>query len=170
VLPTLRRSARAGQSWIVAITGDAGIGKTAVVRTVVEQAARMGFAVGYGKAEEVDQIAPGAPLLVALRSGANPLLDADAFASLAPLYGQTLWFVDQLAAVIEKLAHQTPVLIAVDDMQWADRLSRFAVRLLPARSAGSPVVWVLVSREPASARSAPCRSGRAPRPYGQRLG
>jgi DNA-binding CsgD family transcriptional regulator len=147
-LATLRRVSRAGQSAIVAITGEPGIGKTAVVRTILEQAGRMGFATGYGKAEAIDQIAPGAPLLVALRSGANPLLDGDAFHSLAPLQGQPLWFVDQVAATIDKLAKQSPVLIAIDDVQWADRLSLFALRLLPARLAGSPVVWLLASREP----------------------
>jgi hypothetical protein len=38
------------------------------------------------------------------------------------------------------------VLIAIDDVQWADRLTRFALRVLPARLAGSPVVWAVTSR------------------------
>ena len=37
-------------------------------------------------------------------------------------------------------------MIAVDDVQWADRLSRYALRSLISRLAGRPVVWVLASR------------------------
>jgi DNA-binding CsgD family transcriptional regulator len=145
-LSTLDRAARTGQGALVAISGEPGIGKSAVLRAVVEQASRAGFKVGAGKAEQGDQIAPGAPLLVALRSGPQPLLPADAFASLAPLYDNPLWLVDRISALLEELAAHTPVLIASDDVQWADRLTRFALRVLPARLAGSPVVWAVTSR------------------------
>ncbi len=37
-------------------------------------------------------------------------------------------------------------MIAVDDVQWADRLSRYALRSLISRLAGRPIVWVLASR------------------------
>lgn len=145
-LGALRRAAGSGQGALVVVTGEPGIGKSAVLRAIVEQAARTGYAVGSGKAEQGDQIAPGAPLLVALRSGRHPLLPGDAFASLAPLYDKPLWLVDRIGAMLEELALRTPVLIAIDDVQWADRLTRFALRVLPARLAGSPVVWVLTSR------------------------
>jgi DNA-binding CsgD family transcriptional regulator len=149
ILATLRRVQRDGHAAVVVITGEAGIGKTAVVRTAMEQAARMGFATGYGKAEEVDQIAPGAPLLVALRSGSTPLLDGTTFTSLAPLQAQPLWLVDEITGALDKVAHDSPVLVALDDMQWSDRLTRFAVRLLYGRLACSSVVWMLSSRGPA---------------------
>lgn len=145
-LDALRRSIRAGQGAVVAISGEPGIGKSAVLRDVVEQAARAGFRVGCGKAEQGDQIAPGAPLLVALRSGPRPLLGGEAFAGLASLHDKPLWLIDRIAALVEDLAADSPVLIAVDDVQWADRLTRFALRVLPARLAGSPVVWAVTSR------------------------
>jgi DNA-binding CsgD family transcriptional regulator/tetratricopeptide (TPR) repeat protein len=145
-LSALDRAARTGQGALVAISGEPGIGKSAVLRAVVEQASRAGYKVGSGKAEQGDQIAPGAPLLVALRSGPQPLLPGEAFASLAPLYDQPLWLVDRISALLEELAVRAPVLIAIDDVQWADRLTRFALRVLPARLAGSPVVWAVTSR------------------------
>jgi DNA-binding CsgD family transcriptional regulator len=152
ILTVLRRATRTGQGAIVLVSGEAGIGKTALLRACATEAGRLGFAVGVGKAEEVDQIAPGAPLLVALRSGAQPLLDSAAFGALADLYGQPLWLVDRIAALIEELATRSPVLIAIDDAQWADRLTRFALRLLPGRLAGSPVVWLLTTRDPRGER------------------
>ena len=145
-LSALDRAARTGQGALVVISGEPGIGKSAVLREVVEQASRAGFNVGSGKAEQGDQIAPGAPLLVSLRSGPHPLLPGDAFASLAPLYDKPLWLVDRISALLEELAVHTPVLIAIDDVQWADRLTGFALRVLPARLAGFPVVWAVTSR------------------------
>ena len=57
---------------MICLRGEAGIGKTALVQAIATQAAEAGFAVGFGKAEELHQIAAGAPLLVALRSGTEP--------------------------------------------------------------------------------------------------
>ncbi len=148
IVPALQRARHDGHGAVVVIVGEPGIGKTALVQTVLEQAERMGFVTGYGKAEEVDQVAPGTPLLVALRSGAEPLLDGTTFASLAPLQAQPLWMVDEISAALDKIAHESPVVVAIDDMQWSDRLTRFAVRLLPGRLASSPVVWLLSSRGP----------------------
>lgn len=145
-LTALRRASSTGQGALVVISGEPGIGKSAVMREIVEQASRSGFAVGSGKAEQGDQIAPGAPLLVALRSGRQPLLPGEAFSSLAPLYDKPLWLVDRISSLLEEIALSAPVLIAVDDVQWSDRLTRFALRVLPSRLAGSPVVWVLTSR------------------------
>ena len=145
-LSALDRAARTGQGALVVLSGEPGIGKSAVLREVIEQASRAGFQVGSGKAEQGDQIAPGAPLLVSLRSGPKPLLPSDAFSSLAPLYDKPLWLVDRISALLEELAISAPVLIAIDDVQWADRLTRFALRVLPGRLAGSPVVWAVASR------------------------
>jgi DNA-binding CsgD family transcriptional regulator len=145
-LAVLRRTARSGRGAVLSIEGEPGIGKTALLGAVAEQARRMGYLVGAGKAEEIDQIAPGAPLLVALRSGPRPLLDAKAFAELAQLYGRQVWLVDQIAGLIEERALDAPVLIGLDDLQWADPLTRFALRILPARLAGSAVVWLVTSR------------------------
>ena len=145
-LMAMRRTTRTGQGALVVLTGEPGIGKSAVLRAIAEQASRSGFVVGSGKAEQGDQIASGAPLLVSLRSGARPLLPGDAFASLAPLYDQPLWLVDRICALLEEVALGGPVLIAIDDVQWADRLTRFALRILPARLSGSPIMWVVASR------------------------
>jgi DNA-binding CsgD family transcriptional regulator len=145
-IAVLRRTARRGDGGVIVVTGAAGIGKTAFARAVAEQAAELGYAVGIGKAEEIGQISPGAPLLVALRSGAHPLLSAAEFGSLAPLHGEPLWLVDRIADLLEEHARQAPILIVIDDCQWADRLSRFALRALAGRMIGLPVSWLLASR------------------------
>jgi DNA-binding CsgD family transcriptional regulator len=146
VMSALHSAAGTGEGAMIVITGEPGIGKSALLRVVTDQAAGAGFVVGSGKADEIDQIAPGAPLLVALRSGPQPLLDSQSFASLASLYDRQLWLVERISAILEDTAARTPVVIAIDDVHWADRLTRFALRILPGRLAASPVVWILTSR------------------------
>ena len=85
-------------------------------------------------------------LLLALRYGSNPLVSRQAFSDLAPLRDQPLWLIDALIAILEERSMETPILIALDDIQWADRLTRSCLRLMPARLAGSPIVWALSVR------------------------
>ena len=146
VSQVLERSRKTGQGSLIVVTGEAGIGKSALVEWAAADTAGHGFGCGLGKAEESDQIAPLAPLLVALRSGPAPLLPGDAYHSLAAFDRQQLWLVDRIADALEKRAIETPLLICVDDVQWADVLTLFALRLLPGRLAGSPVVWLMASR------------------------
>jgi DNA-binding CsgD family transcriptional regulator len=146
VASALRSAGDTGRGAVVYLCGEPGIGKTALMQAIATQAKEAGFAVGSGKAEEFHEIAAGAPLLVALRSGPDPLLDADTFAGLAPLHHQPLWLVDRIASVLAELATRTPVLIAIDDAQWADQVTRFALDILPGRLSGAPVVWLIASR------------------------
>ena len=146
-LESLRRATEQGRGCVLCVTGDPGIGKSALLEVIQAQALGLGYAVGFAKADEIGQIAPGAPVLLALRSGTRPLLDDAAFQSLAALYDKTLWLVNHLADLLEARAQQSPVLIVIDDMQWADRLSVFAVRVLSSRLSDSPVVWALSTRE-----------------------
>ncbi|WP_306215769.1 ATP-binding protein, partial [Actinoplanes sp. RD1] len=135
--------ARRGAGRLVLVRGEAGIGKSALIETIARRAGDRGFAVASGKAEESDQLAPLSSLLAAVRR----LLSGDDFAALAALREQRYWLVEQIAALIETRTRRGPVLVAVDDVQWADPLSRFALRVLPGRLTASPVLWLLAGRE-----------------------
>ncbi len=147
VATLLRRAVDVRHGCVITVRGEPGIGKTTLLQSVAVQAAAASFAVGFGKAEELDQISAGAPLLVALRSGTKPLLDADTFAGLAPLHHQPVWLVDRIASVLAEIAATTPVLIVIDDAQWADPVTQFALDTLPARLADTPVVWLVAGRD-----------------------
>ncbi|MDG4821413.1 LuxR C-terminal-related transcriptional regulator [Asanoa sp. WMMD1127] len=147
-MPALRRAARHGQSGIVVVTGEAGIGKTAVLDAIGAQAGQMGFRTGVGKADEIGRVSPGAPVLLALRSGRDPLLDPAALAELDGLADHPLVLIDRVGTRLERVARLAPVLIEIDDVQWADQLSRLALRVLPDRLAGNPVVWLFATRDP----------------------
>jgi DNA-binding CsgD family transcriptional regulator/tetratricopeptide (TPR) repeat protein len=142
----LRRAGGDGLGSTLLVGGEPGIGKTAFLREVHDRARDLGFAVGFGKADEVSQIAAGAPVLLALRSGSTPLLSDEEFSGLAQLYEQPLWLVEAIADLLDHHAQRRPLMLVVDDLQWADRLSRFAVRVLAGRLSSSPVVILAASR------------------------
>jgi DNA-binding CsgD family transcriptional regulator/PII-like signaling protein len=144
----LRRVSEAGNAGAIVIKGAAGIGKTALLDTVVERAIEAGFSVVRSKADESHQIAPMAPLLLALRSGSSPVLSREAFESLASFRNHPLWLIDRIVGIIEGHASKKPLLIALDDVQWADRLTLSCLRIMPPRLAGMPIVWAIASRDP----------------------
>lgn len=131
---------------IALLLGEPGIGKTALLQETVSIARAHGFVVGHGRAEELHELAPLASLASGLLHGDPPLLSSTDFADLAGHHDQRIWLVERLAQLIEERSAGTPVLIAVDDVQWADPLSRFALSVMPARLLSSPVLWLLTGR------------------------
>ncbi|MFI8825636.1 ATP-binding protein [Streptomyces sp. NPDC053431] len=147
-LRALVEALRAGEGGAIALLlGEPGIGKTALLRETAALARAHGCLVGEGRAEELHELAPLASLASGLLQGDPPLLSGTDFAHLAGHHDQRIWLVERLARLIEERSAGTPVLIAIDDVQWADPLSRFALTVLPARLLGSPVLWLLAGRE-----------------------
>ena len=147
----LSRAERCGEGGPIVVLGAPGIGKTAMLDALVADAARRGFGVGRSKADESDQIGPMAPLLLALRSGRDPLVSAAAFGGLTPLRDQPLWLIDRIIGLLEERALRSPVLVVLDDVQWADPLTLSCLRIMPPRLSCSPIVWVIAARESSAA-------------------
>ena len=146
-LSVLRGSCQHGTSAIVLICGPAGIGKTALLAEVCEHATRMKIRVGWSKCDPIEQVWPGAPVIAALRAGQDPLTTADQYEQIAGAVSEPLLLADRIASRLEDLAAVHPLLIAIDDLQWADRVSRFLLRSLLSRLAGLPVVWMFAGRD-----------------------
>nr|WP_306313163.1 LuxR family transcriptional regulator [Streptomyces hydrogenans] len=147
-LRALVEAVRDGEGGAIGLLlGEPGIGKTALLQEAVSLARSHGFVVSHGHAEELHELAPLASLASGLLHGDPPLLSTTDFADLAGHHDQRIWLVERLAQLIEERSADTPVLIAVDDVQWADPLSRFALSVLPARLLSSPVLWLLTGRE-----------------------
>jgi DNA-binding CsgD family transcriptional regulator len=62
------------------------------------------------------------------------------------MHDKRLWLADQIADLLEARAQRQPILIALDDLQFADPVSQFLVRALTARLAASPIVWAVAQR------------------------
>ncbi|MFE4173961.1 helix-turn-helix transcriptional regulator [Streptomyces sp. NPDC056909] len=146
--------ARTGSGALALIQGEPGIGKTTLLAEAVTRAEAAGFSAGLGKADELHHIVPLSSLAACILHGDQPLVSGDALVDLARHHDQRIWLVERLAEAIEARAADAPVLIALDDVQWADPLSRFALKQLPALLRTSPVLWMLTGRpEPAEPAS-----------------
>jgi len=146
VLGVVRRTRVHGASGVVLISGDAGIGKTALLSETCRQAAHMNLRVARSKCDEIEQAWPGAPMVGLLRSGRDPLLTPTEFREVTELIGEPLLLVERISDQLDRRSAGDRLLIAVDDVQWADRVSRYGLRALISRLVGRPVVWVLASR------------------------
>ena len=146
-LSVLRGAGRHGTSASVLICGPAGIGKTALLAGICQQATRMNIRVGWSKCDPIVQVWAGAPVIAALRSGPDPLVTAGEYEQIAAVVSEPLLLADRIGSCLEDLAAVQPLLMAIDDLQWADRVSRFLLRSLLSRLAGLPVVWMFASRD-----------------------
>jgi DNA-binding CsgD family transcriptional regulator len=149
-MAALRAAQHRGLGSLLLFTGAPGIGKTALVRAVHEQAHRRGFVVGSSAADNLTELVPGSLLLLALRSGPDPVAGQEVFRRLSALADSPLWLAEELTDLLDRRSQQAPVLIALDDTQWADPLSRFLIRVLASRLTGSPLVWLIASRQDAA--------------------
>jgi DNA-binding CsgD family transcriptional regulator len=142
----LKRVADSGHGCAIVVKGLPGIGKTCVMNEILQRAEKFGYRVARHKADEGDEIAPMGALLLALRSGPKPVLTRENFEMLAPADEHPLSLIDRVIALLEEQAASSPIVIALDDLQWADALTVSSLRIMPARLSGLPVVWLIACR------------------------
>jgi len=145
-----RLRAGTGFSWL--IEGGPGLGKSRLLEQVVSAARDAGFAAGHGAADPGGAAVQLAVLMDALFQGSAPVLDRSALGDLHASPEQRYWLLQDIQTLLEQAALRQPVLIGLDDLQWADSGTAAAVRSLPGRLATLPVGWVLAFR-PAEAGS-----------------
>jgi DNA-binding CsgD family transcriptional regulator len=139
-----RLRAGTGTCWL--LEGGPGLGKSRLVEEAVRAARETGFAVGHGVAEPGDAAVELGVLMDALFSGPEPVLERSALGDSRTSREQRYWLLQDIQALLEQAALRRPVLICLDDLQWADSGTRAAIRTLPSRLAGVPVGWVLAFR------------------------
>ena len=145
-----------GRPAVVLIEGEAGIGKTRLLAGVLEDARGRGMQVAAGRAEELERTRPFGLVAAAfgcVRSSPDPRRAAIA-ALLATHGGEGgpitvtsdpgLRFraVDAFADLAEELALAGPLVIGVDDLQWADPSSLLALAAVSRRLADLPVALI----------------------------
>jgi predicted ATPase len=72
-LGIVRRTHNHRASGVVLVSGDPGIGKTALVSEIARQATQMHVRVARTKCEEIGPACPGAPVLGLLLPNSRPL-------------------------------------------------------------------------------------------------
>ena len=144
----------AGGPAIVLVEGEAGIGKTRLLARVLADARGRGMQVAAGRAEELERTRPFGVLAAALgcvrsspdqrRAAIAALLGAPAAGDQGPITvtsdpGLRFRAVDAFTDLAEELALAGPLVIGLDDLQWADPSSLLTVGALARRLTDLPV-------------------------------
>ncbi|MFI5776004.1 AAA family ATPase [Nocardia sp. NPDC051570] len=145
VLGAALSSLRRGSGVVVVIEGSPGIGKSRLLAETVRLAGRLSARVGLGEADPSEAVVELAPLLRALFDGSAPLLDRSALPTARSGPEQRYWLVQDLESLLEGAA-TIPLVVCLDDLQWADSGTLAALRTLPARLASVPIAWILAAR------------------------
>jgi len=139
-------SLRSGTGVVVVIEGSPGIGKSRLLAEAVRMAGRLPARVGLGEADPSEAVVEFAPLLRALFDGAAPVLERSALPSVRGGPEQRYWMVQDLESLLERAAAVAPLMVCLDDLQWADSGTLAALRTLPDRLESVPIAWILAAR------------------------
>ncbi|WP_165552914.1 helix-turn-helix transcriptional regulator [Kribbella speibonae] len=137
---------RAGAGDTVVLTGLAGMGKTVLLDSVVRIAEDAGVTVFRSVCDIAGHAIPLGPLLQALVHAPGAPVDPAVLRELSQSPDQRFWLLRELQEAIERVALDTPVLISIDDVQWADEATLSALAVLTRQLASYRVLWVLSAR------------------------
>jgi DNA-binding CsgD family transcriptional regulator len=160
--------AQAGQSQILLVTGQAGIGKTRLVEDLRASATTAHVLTGESAPLAGAALAYG-PFAAALRDHAGWLLDED---HSGDMLTQRHRLFLRVLEVLTGLAAQAPLLLVLEDLHWADESSRELLDFLAIRLREQPIVVVATLRDDelsASARRWLAELERRPRVLSLRL-
>ncbi len=143
-----------GRGGAVLIEGEPGIGKSALAGAAVAAAARAGCQAFWGTGDELGQALPLLPFLDGLRvrePSANPrrntivgLLRGELEAGRGADVPAVL--AEQLLALVAEQCAVRPVILVVDDLQWADPASIALWRRLARSARQLPLLLVGLMR------------------------
>jgi len=153
--------ARHTTQWVL-IEGEAGIGKTRLLEHLADEADRAGFLVLWARSHESGAAPAFWPWLPAIRSfleAGHPLPDdvrqlivnlldpRDGEGSALSADGGRFPLFAAIALLLEAAARSRPVMIALDDMQWADPASLELIEFMTGHVVAAPVVFAATVRE-----------------------
>jgi DNA-binding CsgD family transcriptional regulator/tetratricopeptide (TPR) repeat protein len=150
-----------GRLSVVMLEGEAGIGKTRLLALALQAGRDRGCHVLSAKAEEMEQNRPFGVIAAALgcvRGAADP--PRAAIADLISAHdgrdyggptvssdpGLQFRVVDALCDLVESLASDRPLVLGLDDLQWADPSSLVTLAALARTAVGLPVALIACCR------------------------
>ncbi len=142
---------------VVLISGEAGIGKTTLLRFVRESALERGLAVATEISREGAWSPPYAPWGSVLEQIGQPVNLVSEGADAVSPEDHHYRVRRSVLAAIEGAAAVRPVVILLDDMQWMDQLSREVLPHVVQGMGSAPVLLVGTVRTPVPERDVETR-------------
>src|SRR6516165_9658525 len=159
VLDELLAHVRKGQSGVLVVRGEAGIGKTALLRYAARHATGFRVAQVTGMEAEMELPFAGihqlcAPLLDQLYALPEPQKDTlNVALCLAPGEVPDRFLVGlAVLGLLSAVAEERPLLCLVEDAQWLDDASGLILGFLARRLVAESVAIVVTVREPNNRR------------------
>jgi DNA-binding CsgD family transcriptional regulator len=154
-LDRLLAEVRAGQSRMLVLRGEAGVGKTALLDYLQEQASGFHVARAVGVESEMELAFAGLHQLCTSMLGNLSGLPGPQRDALSTVFGlSTGEAPDRLLAglaalgLLSAVAEERPLVCLVDDAQWLDQASAQALAFVARRLLAEPVALVFAVREP----------------------
>src|SRR4051812_43020321 len=159
LLDRLLGDARGGRSGVLVIRGEAGVGKTALMRHAAGRASGFRVAQVAGVESEGELPFAGlhqlcAPFLDRIEALPAPQQDAMRVALGLASGAAPDRFLVGLAALtlLAEVAEEQPLLCLVDDLQWLDEATGQVLGFMARRLLAEPVALVFGIREPSDER------------------
>ena len=156
----------------VLVSGEAGIGKSRLVRAMVERARQLGFVTLHGACFEADRSHPYGPVLDLVRvlsTTVSPAVAAHYFASaaaelvtlfpeLGPIFPDTVprqvldpeedrrRLFHAMTDAVHALGRVQPLMIVIEDVHWSDDATLDLALHLARRIGPQPIALVLTFR------------------------
>jgi DNA-binding SARP family transcriptional activator len=164
-----------GDGQVVLIAGEAGVGKSRLIAELTTAALERGTRLLVGHAYETEQILPFRPWVEALRAG-HALSAMRELAASSPRRAELVRLVPALAgndapppitreghlrlfesldAVLGTLARDQPLLVVLEDLQWADEMSLRLLAFVARRLVERPILLVASTRDEDLAEAPP---------------
>ena len=154
-LERLLEAVRGGQSRVLVVSGEPGVGKTALLESAIGSASGFRVARAVGVESEMELAFAAlqqlcAPMLDRLDRLPGPQRDALGVAFGLRAGNAPDRFLVGLAvlSLLAEVAEEQPLVCVVDDAQWLDRASAQALVFVARRLLAESVALVLVTREP----------------------
>ena len=152
------RQVRDGSTRVVAIQGEAGIGKSSLTRVCARQCHDDGGILMYGRCDE-DAIEPYRPFAEALQTfaaevppralrllagdrpgGMQVLMPTLAASTSAPQVRDQMTVLEEVRGFLERVSAEAPSVLVLEDLRWADPSSLTMLRHIARRGAGRLLV------------------------------
>src|SRR5262249_39612517 len=157
-----------GRGRVILVAGEAGIGKSRLVRELTAEALRRDGRGLLGSCHATEQMLPFRPWVDALRPAAaaagpemlaalTPVWRAELgrlfpqlgfpAAHVPPLAEDHVRLLEAVAELLAALAARQPTLLVLEDLHWADEMSLRLLSFLGRRLLARPVLLVGTARE-----------------------